>query len=451
MSSDLLSIGRSGVKAARIALDVTAQNIANASTDGYVRRSVSLSELSSTGFQGTVRDISLSGVRVSQIQRNADAFRQSEVRRTGADTARADAEVQGLESIEAAVENSNAYTAVTGFLSSLQQLRQNPTDTSLRASVLEAARNVTGTFQIASQELDAVGTGLRFTASQGVTEVNRLATELARTNLRLSRAADASSDQSTLLDQRDTLLQQISQYGDVATTFANDGSVQVRLGGTGGPLLVDGGTANALSSTTASNGAISFSLATTPTTSSVTLSGGSLAGQSLALTKLAQIHDDLDALVKDIVTTVNAGNTAGSDLDGNAGANIFDPAGLTAATMTLTATSGRQIATAIAGAAAGSRDTGNLDALQSALNAKDPAIAMDQVLFDISATVNGRKITRDALKTISNSASTALAAQSGVDLDTEAANLIRYQQAFQASGRIMQVATTLFDTLLNIR
>ncbi|MCH7629241.1 MAG: flagellar hook-associated protein FlgK [Proteobacteria bacterium] len=451
MSSDLLSIGRSGVKAARIALDVTAQNIANASTDGYVRRSVSLSELSSTGFQGTVRDISLSGVRVSQIQRNADAFRQSEVRRTGADTARADAEVQGLESIEAAVENSNAYTAVTGFLSSLQQLRQNPTDTSLRASVLEAARNVTGTFQIASQELDAVGTGLRFTAAQGVTEVNRLATELARTNLRLSRAADASSDQSTLLDQRDTLLQQISQYGDVATTFANDGSVQVRLGGTGGPLLVDGGTANALSSTTASNGAISFSLATTPTTSSVTLSGGSLAGQSLALTKLAQIHDDLDALVKDIVTTVNAGNTAGSDLDGNAGANIFDPAGLTAATMTLTATSGRQIATAIAGAAAGSRDTTNLDALQSALNAKDPAIAMDQVLFDISATVNGRKITRDALKTISDSASTALAAQSGVDLDTEAANLVRYQQAFQASGRIMQVATTLFDTLLNIR
>ncbi|WP_225009489.1 flagellar hook-associated protein FlgK [Novosphingobium percolationis] len=451
MSSDLLSIGRSGVKAARIALDVTAQNIANASTDGYVRRSVSLSELSSTGFQGTVRDISLSGVRVSQIQRNADAFRQSEVRRTGADTARADAEVQGLESIEAAVENSNAYTAVTGFLSSLQQLRQNPTDTSLRASVLEAARNVTGTFQIASQELDAVGTGLRFTASQGVTEVNRLATELARTNLRLSRAADASSDQSTLLDQRDTLLQQISQYGDVATTFANDGSVQVRLGGTGGPLLVDGGTANALSSTTASNGAISFSLANTPTTSSVTLSGGSLAGQSLALTKLAQIHDDLDALVKDIVTTVNAGNTAGSDLDGNAGANIFDPAGLTAATMTLTATSGRQIATAIAGAAAGSRDTTNLDALQSALNAKDPAIAMDQVLFDISATVNGRKITRDALKTISDSASTALAAQSGVDLDTEAANLVRYQQAFQASGRIMQVATTLFDTLLNIR
>lgn len=447
MSSDLLSIGRSGVKAARIALDVTAQNIANASTDGYVRRSVSLSELSSTGFQGTVRDISLSGVRVSQVQRNADAFRQAEVRRTGSDTARAQAEVQGLESIEAAVENSNAYTAVTGFLSTLQQLRQNPTDLSLRASVVEAARNLAGTFQIASQEMDAVGDGLRFTATQGVSEVNRLATELARTNLRLSRAADASSDQSTLLDQRDNLLQQISQYADVTTTFSADGSVSVRLGGTGGPLLVDGGTATGLTMSTSGTGTISFALGN----SSAPLAGGSLAGQSLALTKLAQIKDDLDGLAEKIVNVVNDENTNGLDLDGNAAPNIFDPAGTTAATIKVTATSGRQIATAPAGTLPGSRDTGNLDDMLGALNADDPALAMDGILFDISATVNGRKITSNALKTISDSARTALAAQSGVDLDTEAANLIRYQQAFQASGRIMQVATDLFDTLLNIR
>lgn len=445
MSSDLLSIGRSGAKAARIALDVTAQNIANASTDGYVRRSASLSEVASTGYFGTSRDVSLSGVRVSQIQRNADAFRQSEVRRTGADTARADAEVSGLQNIEAAIEQSNAYSSVTDFMSALQQLKQNPTDTSLRASVLESARNMTGTFQIASQELDAVGNGLQFTANQGVTEVNRMAAELARTNLRLTRAADASSDQTTLLDQRDNLLQQISQYGDVATTFATDGSVQVRLGGSGGALLVDGGTATKLTATTASNGTMSFALGS----AAVTLSGGSLAGQQQALSKLAQIHGDLDTLAGKIVTTVNTANAAGSDLDGNPGAAIFS--GTTAASFTLVAANGRKIATAASGAAAGSRDTTNLDSLQSALNADDPAVAMDDIIFDISATVNGRKITRDALKTISDSAKTALAAQSGVDLDTEAVNLVRYQQAFQASGRVMQVATTLFDTLLNIR
>ena len=63
----------------------------------------------------------------------------------------------------------------------------------------------------------------------------------------------------------------------------------------------------------------------------------------------------------------------------------------------------------------------------------------------------GRTITRDALTSIASSAKVALAAQAGVDLDNEAVNLVRYQQAFQASGRVMQVATDIFDTLLNIR
>ena len=109
------------------------------------------------------------------------------------------------------------------------------------------------------------------------------------------------------------------------------------------------------------------------------------------------------------------------------------------------------IATAPANAPAGSRDTGNLDALRAALNTSDPAGKMDAILFDVSSTVAGRTVTRDALATISNAAKTALVAQTGVDLDTEGVNLVRYQQAFQASGRVMQVASTIFDSLLQIR
>ena len=78
MASDLLSIAASGARAARGALDVTAQNIANASSDGYVRRSASMQEVSSTGGQMRVGDISLSGVRIAGISRNADMFRQAE-------------------------------------------------------------------------------------------------------------------------------------------------------------------------------------------------------------------------------------------------------------------------------------------------------------------------------------------------------------------------------------
>lgn len=449
MGSNLLSIGLSGAKAARTALDVTAQNIANAGTDGYVRRSAGLAEVSATGYHSTINDVSLSGVRVERVVRNADAFRQSEVRRTGSDTARADAEVSGLGNAEAALEQSGVYPAITAFESSLQKLQEDPTDTSLRASVIEATRTMAATFQIASRQLDAVGTSLRFQASDGAAQVNRIAGELARTNLRLARAADASSDQTALLDQRDKLLGDLSQYGDIATSLSADGSVTVTLGSAaaGAPTapLVSGGNTVAMAMATAPDGTISFTL----DGAALSLSGGSMAGQALALGKLDQLKDDLDDLAADIVTTVNAAQANGTARDGSAGAGLL--AGSSAATISLVTGDPAKIATAPAGAPAGSRDPANLGALRAALAAASPGGRMDAILFDVSATVSGRTVTRDALTAISDAARTALIAQTGVDLDTEGVNLVRYQQAFQASGRVIQVASTLFDSLLQIR
>jgi flagellar hook-associated protein 1 FlgK len=89
--------------------------------------------------------------------------------------------------------------------------------------------------------------------------------------------------------------------------------------------------------------------------------------------------------------------------------------------------------------------------MRAALASADPAGRADALLFDISSTVAGRAVTRDALSSIAGSARIALQSQAGVDLDEEAVNLIRYQQAFEASGRVMQVASDLFDTLLGIR
>ena len=75
---------------------------------------------------------------------------------------------------------------------------------------------------------------------------------------------------------------------------------------------------------------------------------------------------------------------------------------------------------------------------------------MNELLFDISSQVAGRTVTHEALGAIASSARISLEQQSGVDLDTEAANLMRFQQAFQASGRAMQVASDIFDTLIGI-
>lgn len=445
MASDLLSIARSGAKAAQTALDVTAQNIANAASAGYVRRSVRLEEVSAAGGANQAGDVSLSGVRLDRIVRNADLFRQAEVRRTGADAARAAAEVDGLENIESAVEQSNVYSSIVKFEGALQQLAADPVDPSLRAAVIEATRTMTRTFNITATSLDAVRDGLQFEAADGVDQVNLIANELARVNLRLVRASSASSDQTTLLDQRDSLLQQLSGFVDVSTVIAADQTVAVRIGGSSGPELVVGGTASALGMTKAADGTISFTLGGGP----VVPTSGSLTGKAQALQKLVSVRDGLDTIAADLIATLNASQASGVALDGSAGQPML--AGTAAADMALAFQDGRMIATAPAGAGASSRDSSNLDALRTALGANSPADAMDALIFEISSAVAGRTVTRDALNAIAGTASVALQAQAGVDLDQEAVNLIRFQQAFQASGRVMQVASDIFDTMLGIR
>ena len=445
MASDLLSIARSGTQTARVALDVTAQNIANASSQGYVRRSVQLAEVSASGGIGRTGDISLSGVRLDRVVRNADLFRQAEARRTGGDLARADAELSGLQNVEASIEQSGVFPAIVRFEGALQQLASDPVDPSLRASVVEQTRTLTRSFNLAASSLDAAGESLRFQASDGVNQVNLLAAELGRVNIRLSRASDASSDQTTLLDQRDSLLKQLSDYTDINVTINADTTVEVRIGGTAGPQLVMGGSAGTVAMATAGDGTISFALNGTP----IAPNSGSLAGNQQALTKLGSTRSDLDGIAAALISTVNAAQGNGADINGTAGQPMLS--GTSASDISLVFSDGALIATAPAGAGPNSRDPANLDALRAALSGTNPAGKTDALIFDISSTVAGRTITRDALQSIAANASIALQAQAGVDLDQEAVNLIRFQQAFQASSRVMQVSSDLFSTLLGIR
>ncbi|MAH15013.1 MAG: flagellar hook-associated protein FlgK [Sphingomonadaceae bacterium] len=444
MASDLLSIAASGARAARSALDVTAQNIANASSDGYVRRSLRIEEVSASGGAGRIGDISLSGARVAEIRRNADAFLQGEVRRTSGDLQRANVELSGLQNMESALEQSGVFTAVVEFEAVLQQLSSDPVDPSRRAAVVAEASTLANKFNITASGFDAVGDGLRFDAEAEVNDANIIGAELARVNLRLTRAGSGSSDRAALLDQRDQLLERLGGFNSLTTSFAADGTVAVSLGSNPPRSFVQGGTAGPLTSATAADGTLSFAV----DGQAMTPGSGSLEGASLALTELASLRQRLDTVAAGIADTVNNAQAAGVALDGTQGQPIF--AGTTAGTLRVVMTGGAGLATAPAGAAAGSRDDSNLNALRQSLTALDPAQQLNGVLFDISSKVAGRAVTQSALDTIATSARISLEQQSGVDLDTEAANLIRFQQAFQASGRAMQAASDIFDTLLGI-
>ena len=181
----------------------------------------------------------------------------------------------------------------------------------------------------------------------------------------------------------------------------------------------------------------------------MTLSSGALAGKNQALSELSTTRGKLDQIAANVVDVVNTAQANGVDLQGNAGQSLFS--GTSAADIAMIATGSSALATAPAGSAANSRDSSNLSALQTALTTADPAGSMNSLLFDISSAVAGRSVTRDALTSVASTAKIALQTQAGVDLDREAVNLVRFQQAFQASGRVMQVASDIFDSILSIR
>lgn len=444
MASDLLTIAASGIRAARGALDVTAQNIANANSDGYIRRSLTLEEVSGAGSILRQKDITLAGVRISGIQRNADMFRQAEVRRTAGDAARASSELQGLENIEAAIEQARPYDAVVGFEAALRQLSSNPLSPDLRAAALGAGQAVAGAFNLASSSLDAVGEGARFSAQGGVDNVNGFATQLARINLNLARTGANSAERATLLDQRDALLGKIAEQADVKTSFADDGQVEVRLGGANGPALVSSGSTAQLAMTTQANGTIAFDVNGT----GITVGSGNLAGHAATLNAVVDARTRLDASANSIAGMVNGAQASGVDVAGNPGQPMFSGSG--AAGISVTLPDGSGIATAPAGAGANSLDTSNLAALINTLQSGGAARNLSATIYNVSARVADQRLTSEALGAIASSAKIALDQQSGVDLDREAANLVRFQQAFEASGRAMQVASDIFDTLLGV-
>lgn len=76
--------------------------------------------------------------------------------------------------------------------------------------------------------------------------------------------------------------------------------------------------------------------------------------------------------------------------------------------------------------------------------------AFAQIVSEVGSKTNELKITGKSATSVLSSITEAVEAESGVNLDEEAANLIRYQQAYQAAGKMMQIATELFQVLLSL-
>ncbi|MEE4201629.1 flagellar hook-associated protein FlgK [Erythrobacter sp.] len=452
MPTDLISIGRSGAAAARASLEVSAQNIANAANPDYVRRSLQVSEFVATATIDNQTTSSLSGVRIGGIQRPDSELAQRRVRDSGSDLARAQAEFTALRDAETALEQAGLYRGLVDFEAALTILESDPTDPALRTGAIESARQLAQTFQFAELSLASADDLVRDDVSVGVTRINGAGDELARLNRQLASAREGTADRAALLDARDAALRDLAGEVGIVTRFDDLGLVEVRIvsnpapAGEAGELLVSGTNFSTLAATTQADGSISFDVGG----GSFALVGGAMAGRVAAIADMSARSASLDAIAASTIARANNAQATGAALDGSPGQPLFS--GSDAGDIAVALTDGDDLALAPAGSPPGSRNTGNLSALIAAFGADDgPIRQTDGLLLSLSSRIAGIATTRDGLAIINASAEAELLSETGVDLDAEAASLVRLQQAFEANSRIIQVATELFDTILGLR
>ncbi len=447
--SDLLSIGASGVRAYQTALSTVSENIANTGTVGYTRRTTTLAEVSSVNGGINARNSATgSGVIVVGVGRSANAYRSQAVRSAGTDLGKTETSVAWMSRIESSLGDNKLGDRLTSFFSSAQTLSADPTSVPARAVMLEAAKTAAQAVAATGKTLDTAATELDSSASQAVQSLNSLGTALAKVNDGLARTPPGSSSAAQLADQRDQLLDQMSTLTDVSTAFDDLGRATVRLGGTSGTVFVVGNQSGQASFARNDEGAVQFAVTRDGVMTELSPTGGALAGMAEGAQRIAAARESLNGIAIDFTAQVNAVQAQGRDLSGNPGAALFET-GTSPTDISVSLTDPRGIAAA--GATGGVRDASNLAALQALRTSGGFETRTTTLIAGNAAALEQRKTVADAQGAIRDGAVASLASSSGVDLDSEAVDLLRFQQAYQASSRVIQTARDTFQTILDLR
>jgi len=445
MPAAIFTIARSGLTASRVSLELTAQNIANAGNADYSRRTLTQGELVMIGSIGINQADGLGGVRPGSIERAESGLVQRQARDAGSALAAAEAEFLAMREAESAIEASGVFTGLVDFEAALTRLEGNPLEPALRLSALESARQMASNFRVANGTLTNTRALVQGEASAEVPSVNELAAQLAEINRDLVGAREGTSGRAALLDARDKALRGLAEQFTISPTSNANGTVDVALAGTPSLALVTGAVASSVSVSFAADGTVSFAVGGT----AFAPGGGAMAGRGAALDQMAALQIQLDTLAASAISIANTAQGNGVGSDGIPGQPLFSGTGAGDINVVLGSAGG--LATAPAGSPAGSRDTGNLTALLGALGADTgPAAGADALLLGLSSRVAALQTRADGLGVVAASAEAELLRDTGVDIDTEAANLVRLQQAFEANSRVIQVATELFDTILGL-
>lgn len=439
--SDLINIGLSATRAVSASLRMVGENIANADDPAYVRRRVLLTEatMPTRGSPLYKTQVTTGGVEIAGIGRSVDPLADAALRRAEATRAGTSQRTDWLTRLETAVGDGEygVGARMTEFFAAGSRAVASPGDASLRLEMQNGLSRVAEGFTQTARRIDVVDADLTGAVSEATATLNGHLEALASINRDLRAARPGSASQAQLFDRRDMAIRDIGTMVSVTTSFDRYGVANVQAGAA---VLVDGTTAQMVTGSRSAAGGVVLATASSP----IALTGdGQFAGMDQAGLTLRQRRADLDILAAAFVTDINTWNSNGTTSLGAGGPLM---AGSVAATIALANTD----PAAIAAATPGGNPAGNLLALAD-LRGDTGGEEQWQLYVNRSAIdLNNARADNAAAALFADRAAAQRDAISGVDLDLEAAEMLRLQQAYGAAARVLQVARDTVQTILDI-
>src|SRR5690606_26109543 len=287
-----------------------------------------------------------------------------------------------------------------------------------------------------------------------VARLNELARQVAALNRDILAAEAGGATAGDLRDARARALDAMAELAAIRVVEQPQGTVMVIVDNA---ALVDGSTTRALEVRVAGAG---VALGVAGDTTIVPRPGGRIGALAGVIT--TDIPDQLatlDALAAALVEEVNALHRAGTNPAGATGVDFFDPGGLTAASIRLSAAVDAdpdQIAAGSADAGGNYQPGANDIALQIAALRDAPAAALgesvgafyNRLVSDLGARVASAAAATDAGDTLVAAAKARREGVRGVSLDEEMVMLMRHQAAYAAAARMVTVADEMIEALL---
>lgn len=461
----ILSNARTAMHASQAAINTAAHNIANAETPGYSRKRVELAAAPPLYMPyGAVG----MGVNLTDIGQVRDSLLDVSYRRQSADASdyqRRSELLSQIEDLYGGVSDSGLGAALDTFWGAWGDLATNPLNDSARMVARQSGQQVAGQLQRINGGLDQLAGNAELRLRQEITEINKHAADVAKLNEQIIAAEASGQTAGDLRDARDRAVDAIAKFSSVQVFERADRAITVVAGNA---TIVDGNNAQKLVlDTTGATHRIRSERGTL-----IDPAGGSLGASIRVLnTDIPAARAELDAIARAVVGEVNALHTTGTNPLGQTGVNFFDDFGdintVTAANITLSSAVTADHRAIAAGAGVVDPNTGtvvyasgrnevasgiaalrtaNVAALGNTSIGGYYASAATRVGTDVRAAADGAQIHA----TLAEQADTRRISVSGVSIDEELTQLIRFQNAYAAAARVITAADELFETVIGM-